>query len=343
MDLYEICRNMRGFNYSPSNSPTAFGEWEKYDAKLWRTELGRGKKYFPKINTIRIWLDWNSYRQIPGKVVEGLGSILDIAEELDLKIMPTIFNRWHDPGDDIYEWGGIYIEHLRDHFDKPDFTRFESFLKGVVGTFKNDERIVMWDLCNEPKLRPVVAISLENFGKAPSVPEWQRWGLDMVRKIADAQLELEWLRWTAETIKKLGAKQPLTMGVILDSEVEVVADFLDVLCFHPYFGWWDNGFAAICDRTVEIARRKRKPLIANETVQGSLDDRKHVEIIRRSLAPLIERGIGWCAWILHGGPHITCNREVTDINAQPGDRGYMAFIEPDGTLRKGHEAVNDYC
>ena len=330
MNLYDVCRNMRGFNYSPSYSPTAFGEWNDFDAEVWRTEIGRGKKYFPKMNTLRIWLDWNTYRRIPSKSVDGFGHVLDIANEFDIKIMPTVFNRWHDPGNDIYDWGGIYFEHLLDHFENPDFSRFEPFLKSIVGSFRNDDRIVMWDICNEPKLRPQLAISLETLGKPQSGLEWVNWGIDTVRKIVSSQLELKWLRWSAKTIRELGATQPLTMGVILDSEVECVADFLDILCFHPYSNWWDDGFVKLCERVVEIAKRAKKPLIANETCQGSLDDKRRAEIIRQSLKPLNDRGIGWCAWILHGGPLITCNREVTDINAKPGDRGYMAFINPDG-------------
>lgn len=343
MDLYEVCRNMRGFNYSPSYSPTAFGEWNDFNAEVWRTELGRGKKYFPRMNTLRIWLDWNSYRRLPQKCVDSFGKILDIADEFDIKIMPTVFNRWHDPADDIYDWGGIYLEHIVDHFEMPYFSRFEPYLQAMVGNFKNDDRIVMWDVCNEPKLRPQVAISVETFGKPQSGVEWVKWDIDSIRKIASAQLELKWLRWTANTMRKLGATQPLTMGVILDAEVAVTADFLDVLCFHPYFGWWDDGFAALCDRALQIAKTANKPLIANETCQGSLNDKTHVEIIRNSLKPLNNRGIGWCCWILHGGPHITCNPEITDINARPGDRGYMAFIHPDGKLRAGHEVVNEYC
>lgn len=343
MDLYEVCRQMRGFNYSPSYSPTAFGEWDQFDAEVWRTEIGRGKEYFPGINTLRIWLDWNSYRRLPQKCVDSLGKILDIGQEFDIKMMPTIYNRWHDPQEDIYDWGGNYLEHILDHFEQPDYSKFESYLQGMVGTFKDDDRIVMWDICNEPKLRPQVNISVDNFGKPLSGIEWTHWDLMSVRKIANAQIELDWYRWTADYIRKLRAKQPLTMGVILVEEAAVVADFLDVLCFHPYFGWWDNTFADLCDRAVELSKAKNKPMIANEVVQGSLSDETHVEIIEKSLKVLNDRGIGWCAWIMHGGPHITANPEVTDINARPGDRGYMAFINPDGTLRKGHQVVNEYC
>jgi len=31
-----------------------------------------------------------------------------------------------------------------------------------------------------------------------------------------------------------------------------------------------------------------------------------------------------------------------DSNCRPGDGAYMAFIEPDGRLRPGHEAFNEF-
>ena len=342
MDLYEVCRQMRGFNYSPSYSPTAFGEWDQFDAEVWRTEIGRGKEYFPGINTLRIWLDWNSYRRLPQKCVDSLGKILDIGQEFDIKMMPTIYNRWHDPQEDIYDWGGNYLEHILDHFEQPDYSKFESYLQGMVGTFKDDDRIVMWDICNEPKLRPQVNISVDNFGKPLSGIEWTHWDLMSVRKIANARSS--WIGIAGRpTTSEAQGEAAADDGRDSCRRRRRLADFLDVLCFHPYFGWWDNTFADLCDRAVELSKAKNKPMIANEVVQGSLSDGDHVEIIEKSLKVLNDRGIGWCAWIMHGGPHITANPEVTDINARPGDRGYMAFINPDGTLRKGHQVVNEYC
>ncbi len=310
MDLKNDISQVRGFNYSPSYCTTLYESWDNFDAKIWRTEITRGKKYFPRFNALRIWLDWNPYLRNPSSFVHNLGIVLDICGEFGIKLIPTLFNRWHDF---TYDFGGIYYDHLLDR----NFERFDRYLNDVIGTFKNDSRIGMWDLCNEP----------------------QHWD----KRNPFHQIEVDWLEWVARRIRRIGASQPITIGTMWSTNVEWVVDLCDVISFHPYAEWWNEGFVRLCDWAVEFAKIKNKPLIATETCQGSLDDKRRVEIIHRSLGPLKERKIGWCAWQLHGGRMISGNRRITDRNCKPGDQSYMAFIEPDGSLRQGHEAFNEYC
>jgi endo-1,4-beta-mannosidase len=302
-------RNVRGFNYNPSYCATLYEAWDRFDAAVWRTEIQRGKTYFPALNTLRVWLDWNAYLHDPAGFVRNVGMVLDICGDQGIQLHPTLFNRWHDFS---YDFGGIYYDQLLDR----NFARFKPYIDAVAGTFKDDTRILMWDLCNEPQQRDP-------------------------RNLLD-QLEIDWLRWVAQAVRDTGAQQPITIGTMFGANIELVADVCDVLCFHPYSGWWDDGFAASCDQALALAKRLGKPLIANETCQGSLNNTTRTQIIRGSLGALKERGIGWCAWQLHGGRMISANRQVTDFNCRPGDHSYMAFIEPDGTLRPGHEVYNEY-
>ena len=53
------CSRVRGFNYQPSYGSSALEVWQGFDAGTVDLELGRGKKYFPGINAIRLWLSWN--------------------------------------------------------------------------------------------------------------------------------------------------------------------------------------------------------------------------------------------------------------------------------------------
>jgi hypothetical protein len=302
-------QDIRGFNYNPSYCTTLYEAWDRFDAQAWRTEIRRGKQYFPAMNALRVWLDWNPYLRDPAAFVQHLGEVLDICGGLGIKLHPTLFNRWHDL---TYDFGGIYYDQLLDR----NFARFEPYVADVVGAFKDDPRIGMWDLCNEPQ-------------------HWDR------RNLLD-QLEVDWLRWVAQAVRRHGASQPITIGTMAGNNVEWVADLCDVICFHPYGGWWDGGYEKQCDWGVALAQRLGKPLIANETCQGSLSDETRAEIIRCSLGALKARGIGWCAWQLHGGRMISANRQVTDFNCRPGDHAYMAFIEPDGALRPGHDVYNRY-
>ena len=302
---------VRGFNYQPSYCTTLYEMWDSFDERVWQTEIERGKNYFPKLNCIRIWMDCNPYLRDRKRFVRSFGAVLDICGKLDIQLMPTLFNRWHNFD---YDFTGIYYDQLL----RRDFRQFATFIRDIVTPLKNDERILMWDLCNEPQIR------------------------DRDLDSPLHQAELEWLTWVAERVRDICVAQPITIGTFWGANVEAYEPLCDVVCIHPYRGWWDDSFAKACDWAVEFAKAKGKPLIANETCQGSMSNEVRKEIIRVTLGALKERGIGWCAWHLHGGRMITANREITDGNCRPGDRSYMAFIEPDGALRPNHDVFNEF-
>jgi len=58
---------IRGFNYQPSYAATIYESWRFFDAQIWELELRRGKGYFPGINAIRLWLDWNAWVLDPAR------------------------------------------------------------------------------------------------------------------------------------------------------------------------------------------------------------------------------------------------------------------------------------
>jgi len=140
------CSHIYGFNYQPSwgsNGVTVWGE--KYDPKKYREELASGKKYFPKMNAVRIWLSWSSYRTDPARFVRQFQQAVEICGELDLLVVPVLFNRW--VGNPVWEV-------VSDSEMAADFAAtFAPFVRDVVAPLKGDSRILAWDLCNEPPLR----------------------------------------------------------------------------------------------------------------------------------------------------------------------------------------------
>lgn len=321
MDLQKYVSNIRGFNYTPSYCTTGYEQWMNFNPYVWSVEITRGKKYFPGLNMLRIWLDWDAYLHNPAGFVQNFERVMNICGNLGIDVNPTLFNRWHDFN---YDFGGIYYDHLIGS----NFMCFENYINDLVGSFKDDPRIGMWDLCNEPL----------NYNKNEPL----------------CQIEVEWLKWIADKVRGADVKQPVTVGTwgaetsigvgyhettewkLNGFSTEWVADLCDVLCFHPYHGWRDDGLEKFCDLSVNIAKKHGKPLIANETCTGSLDDNIRVQIINKTLKTLKDRGIGWCAWTLHAGSMISSNREITESNS------YMAFIDIDGSLRAGHEVYNLY-
>ena len=139
---------IRGFNYQPSYGSSGFELWQQFDAQVIETEVGRGKRYFPKINTLRWWQSWDSFIRNPKRYADHFETTLRIADKFGLAVMPVLFNRWHTSSID---YGGIYLDHFLPGASRMQKAKmFDAFLETLVGRHKDDPRILAWDLCNEP-------------------------------------------------------------------------------------------------------------------------------------------------------------------------------------------------
>ena len=102
-------RDVKGFNFHPSYSTGSLEDWIMFDYDVWKKELKNGKKLFPKMNTVRIWLSWNAFCRLEDEFIAEVRKVIDLCKELDLCVIPCLFNRWHDP---MVDCDGIYIDHF---------------------------------------------------------------------------------------------------------------------------------------------------------------------------------------------------------------------------------------
>jgi hypothetical protein len=295
--------------------------------------LAQGKKHFPGMRAIRLWLSWDSYIRDPGRFEHRFDSALQGADKYGLKIMPVLFNRWHDHA---LDYGGIYIEHLLLPAERRR-RLFTPYLQSIVGNHASDPRIFAWDLCNEPVLTNLS-------------PSW-------TESLRDA--EYSWLAEIYSSCKELGAKAPLCIGTGMSlQEVTLINPISDIIAIHPYLIHtvsnkseggesvieFDSGDAltkalAQLDRIVEFTNKLKKPLLASETCWGSLDDKERTMIIRSTFTELKKRDIGWLAYVLHHSLIADAHRPQYG----PIDHaGNLSFIEADGSLRPGHGVFNDF-
>lgn len=314
---------IRGFNYQPSYGSTGFELWQKFDPAVIRSELGLGKRYFPRMNAIRLWLSWDSFVRSPDRFAASFETVLTIAADLGVAVMPVLFNRWHDS---TLDYGGIYIDHFLPRVSwvqRPDM--FGPYLKRIVGGHAEDRRILAWDLCNEPF--------------SYSCPQSE------IPDIVEA--EMAWLTGLYESCKALGAKAPLTVGIHAGHGIEGIRQIepiSDILSIHPY--WTCESphhekrvYEGLLNTYVDFAAEAGKPLLATETCWGSLDDAERVEIIRYTLGELRKRGIGWLVYLLHHSLIADAHRPEYGPLSAPGN---LSFIEADGSLRPGHNVFNAF-
>jgi len=325
---------VRGFNYQPSYGTTSFENWLYFKPEFIELELRRGKHHFPKMNTIRLWLSWQAFVRNPEIFKNNFEEYLRIAKNLDLLVIPVLFNRWHDPQLDN---GGIYIDHFMPGWSwassKSGYNwatnkdnLFQPYLDVIVGEHKKDERILLWDICNEP------------FAYTKRVEDMKEVEV----------MEYKWLEETYKHCKSLDLIAPVGASLHFGhgrAGIERIEPISDVLLIHPYYvAEHDdveekNKFEGILDEYVNFKEQVGKPMLATETCWGSLDDKWREENIRYTLTELKKRNIGWTVHALHHSGVADLHRPEFGPLDVPGN---LSFIEKDGSLRPGHDVFNEF-
>jgi hypothetical protein len=337
-----VVGNVRGFNYAGSWGTSGLDLWQHHDQELMAAEVARGKRYFPGWNAVRWWLSHESFQRNPQAFLANFEAGLATFAEHDLTVMPVLFNRWRDP---VCDFGGVALDHIVPGFsfygadgfaadDEPDSpapystpSLFRRYLIAVVGAHASDQRILAWDLCNEP-------LSGDYLEKPQSRVH---------------QAEVTWLRWCARISRLAGATQPITIGNWPSlTALQVTEPIVDFISFHPYYDPRQPGktesaakqdFENFLDRAVAFADNSGKELLASETVWGAVADADHVALAEYTLTQLTGRGIGFLVHALH-------HSLVADLHSADygpvGAPGRLEFINADGSLRAGHGTVNRF-
>lgn len=310
--------SVRGFNYQPSYGSCGFEIWHYFEPHIIDEEISLGKKYFPGINTLRIWLSWESFLRDKKKFKFNFKTILRIAEDHGLRTIPVLFNAWTG----FPYFGGVTIGHLDlwEKFSSFHQDHFYSYLEEIVGFHYNDDRILLWDLCNEPSV-------LYAYGE-------------------NKEVVFNWLKNLYIFCKKLKTVAPLCIGTVpIIDEVKFNEPISDVITIHPYWArnCWvkeKKDFEEFLDESVKFANMVKKPLLVTETGWGALKDEERIELLEFELSQLERRKVGFVA-------HLLCHTFVADGHkpyyGPISKAGYMAFIEEDGSLRYGHEIFNKFC
>jgi hypothetical protein len=308
------CSHINGFNYQPSWGHNGLTVWgDRFDAKKYREELTLGKKYFPKFNAVRMWLSWSAYRANPEQFVRNFQQAVDICGELDLLVVPVIFNRW--PGNPL--WDRVEKPEIAADFD----ATFGPFIRALVVPMKGDLRLLVWDLCNEPYNEP-----------------------------AYAETETQWLGKVRAAVKQCDLEALTSIGTMPNVEqMRQCAHLQDILTPHLYFPVYvyppKSIPAKLEDSTVPsnviavhfaLAKQLGKAMMCTECCWSADDDAERAGIIRANLQALKEYKIGFF-------PHALHTSGVADLHKYKEGGLYMPFILEDGSLRPGHDVYNEFA
>ncbi|WP_260739357.1 cellulase family glycosylhydrolase [Tunturiibacter lichenicola] len=162
-DWYEKQPWLVGANYIPSN---AINELEMFQAATFDPaindrELGLAESI--GMNTARVFLQDQLWEQDPAGFKDRLNTFLGIAAKHHIRPLLVLFDScWetnphlgpqHPPIPGIHNSGWVQSPGKERLLNLADEPKLRSYVVGVVGAFANDDRILGWDIWNEPDNR----------------------------------------------------------------------------------------------------------------------------------------------------------------------------------------------
>ena len=225
---------LKGTNYWLSAAPFA-DTWAEWNGPNALAELEKARDL--GVNTVRIGLPYDNRETfdvvwgndeamttVSPWIKSQMTQFLQIASGYGMKVIFILFD-WYDqhPPANTAEERSNYV-----------------YLDGIVGAFAHDDRVLGWDLSNEPDV----------------YEEWK----------AGRQNDfIDWLRRMAVHVRQIDPTHPITVGVgdyrTLWYEADngdTILDISDFVSFHCY----DAG--ALAGQIEEIRSRTRKPILLGE-------------------------------------------------------------------------------
>ncbi len=291
---------MRGANYVPSYARNDVQIWLDYDPAVIDRELGYAAKL--KLNVVRVFLQVAVYETAPQRFLDNFENLLSLCAKHQIQLMPVLFDSCFDP----------QVVDLQNYHDKkwmpsPGFSRLgnqdrpalERYIQAVVGGHRQDRRIVLWDVMNEPESTAHYADG-ERGGRA-TIDAFVRWAL---RRVKDEQ-----------------PNQPLTIGWAAQPNTLAFIDLVDVICIHQYCPAAE--LAKWIREAQHWSRLYGKPVIMNEFIG------RPQQPFERALPIVAEQKIGWCFWELMIGR----------TQFAEGVSPYQGLLYPDGTCYDADEVA----
>jgi len=290
-----------GSNYIPASAINELEMWQAdtFDTKRIDRELGWAESI--GLNTMRVFLHDLPWEQDPNGFKKRVEIFLQIADKHHIKPLFVLFDscwdpnphlgKQHDPRPGIHNSGWVQSPGPKALEDSSQYPRLEAYVKGVVGAFAKDRRILGWDVWNEPD----------------NTNQGSYGDLEPKNKVA---LVLALLPKVFDWAREVHPTQPLTSGVWkggwsspekLDPSEKIQIAMSDVISFHSY------------DKPEEFEKRiawllpYNRPILCTEymargngsTFQGSLPIAKkyHVAAINWGLvAGKTQTYLPWDSW-----------------------------------------------
>jgi hypothetical protein len=247
-----------GSNYIPADAINQLEMWQADSFNPAQIDKEMGWAQGLGMTTMRVFLHDALWSQDPAGFKKRMDAFLAIAARHGIKPLFVLFDSCWDPNyklgpqhpaiPGVHNSGWVQSPGAKALADPAQYARLEAYVKGVVGSFAKDDRILGWDLWNEPD---------NTNGSSYVDPSQARY--DQVALLLPKVFE--WAR-------SADPSQPLTSGIWHHDHWENLASLnsvektqmtqSDVISFHDYS--WPETFEARA-QSLEVYGR---PIICTE-------------------------------------------------------------------------------
>ncbi len=302
---------MTGANFNPSTAINQLEMWQEntFDPETIDRELGFAAGI--GFNTMRVYLHSLAYKSNPKGFINRVETYLGIADKHGIKTMFVFFDdvwgktpkagKQPDPKVGVHNSGWTQDPGEPNFKEEKNYPALETYVKDVMNTFKNDKRVLMWDLYNEPG----------NMDK----------GIDSMVLLRNIFI------WARE----VNPSQPLTAGIWRWNFHELNAFQAlnsDIISYHNYEDEKHHG------HVIDLLKSHGRPMICTEYMARPRNSRFS------NILPLLKKeNIGAINWGLVAGKSNTKYMWDTPIeDGSEPDEWFHEVFRKDGTPYRQDEA-----
>lgn len=246
-----------GCNFNPSTAINQLEMWqeESFDPDTIDKELGYAENL--GMNIIRVYLHDLLWKQDSKGFLARMDKFLSIADKHKIKVMFVLLDsvwdphpkpgKQREPKPHLHNSGWLQSPHIDLLKDPSRHDELEGYIKGVLEKFKDDDRVLIWDLYNEPD-----NTNDNSYGK-----------YELKNK---GELQLMLLKKLYKWAWEVDPSQPLTTGIWKgdwrEDKLIAIDRFMlensDIITYHNY-----GPFRDMKSRT-ELLLKYDKPMICSE-------------------------------------------------------------------------------
>ncbi|UGU14912.1 cellulase family glycosylhydrolase [Sinomicrobium kalidii] len=310
-EWYEQHAWINGANFIPSNAINQLEMWQEdtFSPEIIDRELGYAESI--GMNAMRVYLHSLAYKADPEGFRDRVEKYLDIADKHGIKTMFVIFDdvwgktpkigRQPEPETGTHNSGWMQDPGNPASKEEKNFPELEKYVKDIMTTFKDDDRILLWDLYNEPG----------NDGKGNE-------SLPLLKNV---------FKWARE----VNPSQPVSAGLWswgLKDLNAFQALHSDIITYHSY----DDPEAH--KRVLEVLKSHGRPMICTEYMARTRNSR-----FANIMPMLKEENIGAINWGLVNGKTNTIYAWNTPIKSgEEPVEWFHDIFRKDGTPYRQDEA-----